>query len=241
MISPAFSDAVNERRISLHSDRPVRYITYPAFDPFPELVALTTLRNDHWPHSTRGRDLLRLACPSLSHLLGIPSHNLLSGKQVHSTNVFSLHRSTVPDEPLSQPQVLPSTDGFLTDARQIALVVFTADCLPILLYDPNRSVIGLLHSGRVGTLGDMAGAGVKKMKEDFGCDPADCLAVIGPSIGPCCYDVDLWGANERRLNELGFSSVFNCRVCTKCNSDVLHSYRTEREHAGRMISAIALK
>ena len=236
-----FSDAINEERVRLHSHGPIRYLTYPAFAPCPEVAALTTLRNDVWPATARGGKLLKDAAPFLGHTLGIPFQNLIAGRQVHGTNVLSFSKTHPALAELSEPRIIPSTDGLLTDARRIALLVVTADCLPIFLYDPKRSVIGLLHCGRAGTFDDMVGTGVQRMRDDFSSDPANCLAVIGPSVGPCCYDMDLWGANEHRLKELNISSVFNCRVCTKCNNDLFYSHRAERERAGRMISTITLK
>ena len=283
MTSLRFADAVKEGRLSIETHGPIRCVTYPVLARYRELSALTTLRNDAWPAPIIGPQLLEVAGPWVSHVLGIPFQNLIAGKQVHGTNIFSFSkdhpaaqtggtgfpgRSGVsPTEargvsphapyfcarrragqpvipaapPVAEPQVIPSTDGFLTNARRMALIVVTADCLPIFLYDPKRGVIGLLHCGRAGTVEDIVGVGIEKMREDFGNNPADCVAVIGPSVGPCCYDMDLWGANEHRLKELGVATVLNCRVCTKCNNDVFYSYRAERENAGRMISAIALK
>ncbi len=241
MTSFPFSDAINEGRVRLHSHGPIRYVTFPPFDSCTEVAALTTLRNDTWRGLKTSRGIVAAAGPFVSHVLGIPFQNLIAGKQVHGTNVFSLPKGHPAAPPVSEPRVIASTDGFLTNARPMGLMVVTADCLPIFLYDAGKSVIGLLHCGRAGTLEDMVGAGIERMTEDFGSDPAGCTAVIGPSVGPCCYDIDLWGANEYRLKELGVSKVFNCRVCTRCNSDLFYSYRAERERAGRMISAIALK
>jgi copper oxidase (laccase) domain-containing protein len=243
MTSLHFADAVREGRLSIETHGPIRCVTYPVLSRCRELSAMTTLRNDTWPATTTGPQLLKVAGLWVSHVFGIPVHGLIAGKQVHGTNIFSFSKDHPAVPPVLEPQVIPSTDGFLTNARRMALIVVTADCLPIFLYDPRRAVVGLLHCGRAGTMDDTVGVGVgiERMREDFGSNPADCVAVIGPSVGPCCYDTDLWGANERRLRELGVASVFNCRVCTKCNNDVFYSYRAERENAGRMISAIALK
>ncbi|NQT82365.1 polyphenol oxidase family protein [bacterium] len=241
MTLPLFSHAINEGRVRLHTHGPIPYITFSAFDSYPELCALTTLRNDNWLAYTTTTDILTAAGPFVAHVLGIPFQNLIAGKQVHGTNIFSFPKNLLTASPVAKPQVIPSTDGLLTNAFRMALIVVTADCLPVFLYDPKRSVIGLLHCGRAGTFDDIIGVGVQRMREDFASDPADCTAVIGPSVGPCCYDIDLWGANEHRLKELGVSQVFNCRVCSKCNNDLFYSYRAEKERAGRMVSAIALK
>lgn len=241
MKSLRFADAVKEGRLHLHTDGAISYVTYPAFDSYTNVSALTTLRNELWPAPTTGQKLLPVAGPSLARISGIPVQNLVAGRQVHSTNVLSLKQGQYPARAPSEPLIVASTDGLLTNVPQTGLIVVTADCLPVFLYDPKRLVIGLLHCGRAGTFADIVGVGLGKMRTDFGSELADCLAVIGPSIGPCCYEVDLWAANERRLKELGVSTVVNCRVCTKCNSDHFYSYRGEREHAGRMISAITLK
>jgi hypothetical protein len=64
-----------------------------------------------------------------------------------------------------------------------------ADCTPILVYDPVRHAVGLAHAGWRGTIAGMAGALVSAMAERYGSDPADLAAVVGPAIGPCCYEV----------------------------------------------------
>jgi len=244
-LSPPSSGSPRLRAgVRLHSHASLRYLSFPAFDSYPEVSALTTLRNEDIYPAAPSQQTVAAAGHSVAHVLGVPFQNLIMGRQVHGTNIFSFSKSH-PAAPRrrrgAEARVVPSTDGFLTNARRMALVVLTADCLPVFLYGRKRSVIGLLHCGRAGTLHDIVGIGIQRMTEDFGASPTDCIAVIGPSIGPCCYDIDLWGANEQRLKELGVSAVFNCRICTKCSNQLFYSYRAERERAGRMISAIALK
>jgi hypothetical protein len=77
----------------------------------------------------------------------------------------------------------------VTNVRNVALTVLVADCAVIGLYDPTLRAIGIAHAGWRGTLRGVAGKAVRKMKEAFGSDPADILAAVGPSIGPCCYEV----------------------------------------------------
>ena len=80
-------------------------------------------------------------------------------------------------------------DGLITDQPGCVLTMSFADCAPILLYDPVRRAIGLGHAGWKGTVADLPGALVRAMGEQFGSDPADLLAAVGPCIGPCCYEV----------------------------------------------------
>lgn len=97
------------------------------------------------------------------------------------------HRSPGPADDV---RVIPETDGLITDRRGLALVVTAADCVPVYLYDPVRRVIGVAHAGWRGTVAGIAAATARAMASRFGCDPADVHAAIGPSIGPCCYEVD---------------------------------------------------
>ena len=80
-------------------------------------------------------------------------------------------------------------DGMVTAAPSVALCIFTADCVPILLADEERGVVGALHSGWRGTLANIAAVGVQAMVA-LGARPAAIAAALGPAIGLCCYEVD---------------------------------------------------
>ena len=80
-------------------------------------------------------------------------------------------------------------DGLITNQPGTVLSMNFADCAPIFLYDPRRHAIGLGHAGWRGTVVDLPGAMVRAMTEQFGSDPADLVAAVGPCIGPCCYEV----------------------------------------------------
>jgi YfiH family protein len=80
-------------------------------------------------------------------------------------------------------------DGLITDQPGTVLSMNFADCAPIFLYDPRRHAIGLGHAGWRGTVVDLPGAMVRAMAGQFGSDPADLVAAVGPCIGPCCYEV----------------------------------------------------
>ena len=79
-------------------------------------------------------------------------------------------------------------DGLITDVPGIILTVFTADCIPVLLYDPVRRVTGAVHAGWRGTALGVVQRAVEKMGEVFACRPEDILAAIGPGIGQCCFE-----------------------------------------------------
>lgn len=84
---------------------------------------------------------------------------------------------------------LQGVDGLITDLPGLAIAARTADCIPVLMYDPVRKVIAAIHSGWKGTVKMISAKAVRIMKETFGSNPADLLAVIGPGIGPDSFQV----------------------------------------------------
>ena len=85
-------------------------------------------------------------------------------------------------------EVEPERDGIYTDEPGVALVCFSADCTPILLHDPVHHAAAAVHAGWRGTAKGIAARCVEAMSRDFGTDPADLQAAIGPCIGPCCFE-----------------------------------------------------
>lgn len=85
-------------------------------------------------------------------------------------------------------EVEPERDGICTNEPGVALVCFSADCTPILLHDPVRRAVAAVHAGWRGTAKGIAARAVETMVREFGTDPADVQAAIGPCIGPCCFE-----------------------------------------------------
>jgi YfiH family protein len=115
--------------------------------------------------------------------------------QVHSADVV------VADAPRGRREHLGKADVLVTDRADVTLFLRFADCVPILLYDPRRQVAGLVHAGWKGTLLKAPAKAVRAMVERFGCRPEDILVGIGPSIGPCHYEV---GPEVAALTEQAF-------------------------------------
>lgn len=84
----------------------------------------------------------------------------------------------------------PECDGLVTNDPGTALMIFTADCTPLLFHDPVTGAVGAAHAGWRGTAADIGGKTVKTMVEAFGCDPKNIRAAIGPNIGGCCFETD---------------------------------------------------
>ena len=82
-------------------------------------------------------------------------------------------------------------DGIITNQPEVMIAVSVADCVPVLLLDPEKKVVAALHAGWKGTAGNISGKGVAAMVDLFGSDPSRILASVGPAISPCCYEVDL--------------------------------------------------
>jgi YfiH family protein len=177
-----------------------------------------------------------------------PAERLATLKQIHSKMVL----------PAEGPGLAGEGDALVTDRPGLLIGVKTADCVPILLADSRTRAVAAVHAGWRGTSASIAGAALASMSARYGTVAADVYAAIGPCIGVCCYEVgsevlphlrpgekqhlDLAAANLRQLVDAGVpeSHISSAGLCTKCNEQ-FHSYRRDREHAGRMISAVGIK
>jgi polyphenol oxidase len=139
------------------------------------------------------------------------------------------------------PSTFPGVDALVTRAANLPLVIRCADCAGVFVVDRATPAIALVHSGKRGTLANVVGNTLATMREAFGTDPRQCVAVISPSIGPCHYEMDIWSGVEGQLREAGVLEVHNPRVCTACQIDRYFSYRAERGHTGRMFAVLALR
>lgn len=102
-------------------------------------------------------------------------------QQVHSDRVFKASRAR-----LSHPR---QGDGLVTCEPELLVAIQTADCLPILLVDPEQRIVAAVHAGWRGTLQRIAAKAISLMQADFGSHPRNCVAVVGPAIRRCCYEV----------------------------------------------------
>lgn len=124
----------------------------------------------------------------LGEAIGFSAENLVLTKQKH-TDIILRVGSAQWGAGLTAPE-LPECDGLITNVPGTALTIFTADCTPILLYDPVTGAVGAAHAGWRGTAAGIAAKTVQTMVSAFGCRPADIRAAIGPNIGQCCFQTD---------------------------------------------------
>lgn len=123
----------------------------------------------------------------LGAALGFDPKKLVLTRQIHTDVV---RRVTKAEHLGFDHRDYPECDGLITNDPGTALVVFTADCTPILLHDPVTGAVGACHAGWRGTAMDIAGKTVRSMQTEFGCDPANIRAAIGPNLAQCCFQTD---------------------------------------------------
>ena len=123
----------------------------------------------------------------LAGTLDFDVNNLVLTRQTHSDIVRVVTKS---DAHGLDHHSYPECDALITNDAGCALVVFTADCTPILLWDSVTGAVGAVHAGWRGTVYDIAGKTVLAMRERFGCAPHNIRAAIGPNIGACCFETD---------------------------------------------------
>ncbi len=114
----------------------------------------------------------------------IRTDQVITGLQIHGDGIAVIRDETDLASVRSRP-----VDALLTDRCETAIGVYTADCAPLLLFDPPHRAVGAVHAGWRGTVLRIAEKAVAAMTAHFGTRPSDLLAAIGPTIGPCCYEV----------------------------------------------------
>jgi YfiH family protein len=186
--------------------------------------------------------------------LGLRREQAVSPHQVHSANVRLVGQAHV-------GTVQANTDGMLTTTPGVILFFRFADCAPVLLYDPVKRALGLVHAGWRGAARNVARAAVTSFARHAGSQPGDLWAGVGPAIGPCCYQVgpevvaavdgacpheakvierrdgalylDLPGAVRAQLLSAGVGRVEMSGLCTACRTDEWFSHRAEQGTTGR--------
>ncbi len=130
-------------------------------------------------------------------LLNITPEQTAACHLIHSAEVITVTRA-------NRQRVMGQADGLITAEPDVYLAMRFGDCTPLIFFDPRRGAVGLTHAGWRGTMKNAAGATVKMMVQQLGCRPEDIVAVIGPAIGPCCYEVgpDVVAAANQSFTEV---------------------------------------
>ena len=174
-------------------------------------------------------------------------------------------------------EIYNQTDGLVTNKANLALSTTNADCILMLFFDPVTKTIANVHSGWRGTLQRISIKTVKKMVEEFSCNPSNIICCIAPSIRKCHFEVDSdvknsfekefedfskenlkdiivkqtdkdkWNIdtvliNKILLEKIGLKTenIIDSKICSVCNSDLVHSFRVEKENYGLSTAIIEL-
>lgn len=182
---------------------------------------------------------------------------LATARQVHSTRCLYV----------ASPGRAGEGDALITDRPGLLLGVRTADCVPVLVADPDHRAVAAIHAGWRGLVAGILSRALEAMSRRFGTESRPLMAAIGPAIGPCCYEVgpevavqfselfpgredlnrrtriDLREAARRQLAAAGVPErqIWVAALCTGCRSEDFYSWRREGRHTGRMLSVIGIR
>ncbi|MBI4975371.1 laccase domain-containing protein [Candidatus Peregrinibacteria bacterium] len=155
-------------------------------------------------------------------------------------------------------------DGFVTDVRDVGLIVRFADCQGVLMFDPVKKVIAAVHCGWKGNKSNILGKTILKMKEEFGCNAGDIFVGVSPSLGECSaefsdpanelpefmqkyvdgsYHVDLWKCSFDQMTDSGVlaENIEFANRCTVCENEEFFSFRAQKGGNGHMAGVIVLR
>ena len=204
----------------------------------------------------------------LADMLGVTTEDFVLTRQIHSDIVVRVGRADRGN--LMAREASAQCDALITNEPGVALVVFTADCTPILLHDPVTGAVGAAHAGWRGTAAGIAAKTVEAMVREFGCAPGDIRAAIGPNIGFCCFETDRdvpdamanalgeeaehffrpsgdkYYVNLKEINALwlrraGVEHIEISNACTVCQSELFWSHRVTRGERGAQGAVIVCK
>jgi YfiH family protein len=185
-------------------------------------------------------------------------------RQVHGDNIVHVDKQQQGRGTYTYDTSLPDCDGLVTSLPGVALLTFYADCVPVYLFDPDKRVIGMVHSGWKGTMQRIAEKAVSVMRGSYASQSGDLWAAIGPGIEGCCFEISPSLAEEVKINFPDYEHILQiesgrccwnlpltirqmllqtgihsdnisvCSLCTTCNPDLFFSYRRDGGTTGRM-------
>ncbi|MEA1918429.1 MAG: peptidoglycan editing factor PgeF [Campylobacterota bacterium] len=185
---------------------------------------------------------------------------LIHMRQIHSDIVHIVTE----DDDFEHP---PECDALITNKKNTPIMIMSADCIPIIIYDPKHHVIALVHAGRAGAFKNIVSKTISKMCEHFTCKIESLHVSLGPSIHGCCYEVNESIAEEakalgyhamisyqdtkpflhvntivrQQLKEIGVKLIEELDYCTACEHETFFSYRADEGATGRNAAIAMLK
>jgi YfiH family protein len=243
----------------------ITFLHSEAFDRIPGVVhAFSTRRGERNDFSlgpvNSPNPMVQINRARFVAAIGGAGWPIIKLKQVHSGIVVDVDDTSAASEAVEG-------DAALTGLAGVMVGVQTADCVPILIAHREGRAVAAIHAGWRGTAASIAEATVTRLSRKCGLDVKDFLAAIGPHIGPCCYEVgeevaaeighpdaivrsiergkphlDLGLANHAQLLRAGIpaAQIETSSLCTKCRTDLFHSYRRDGKRMGHMLSLIGI-
>jgi YfiH family protein len=213
-------------------DKPIPLYHVHCFKPFEnQIIHFVTTRNQALPPSVSNyftiglngdvdNEIVLYNRKQLADQLGFSNGSYVFASQVHGNNVAIVKDKDRGRGSFERSSYLSDVDAMVTNLPGICLITQAADCVPILFYDPVNKVVGAAHAGWKGTVAKIPREVVKTMISEYSTDPSNLIVGIGPSIGPCCYEVgedvvqkvlDSFGANDGIIlnGENSSGSIFN--------------------------------
>lgn len=228
------------------------FIQYKIFEPFENLVVFTTTKQSLSTINPRftgnSANIFEKSRIQLAEKLGVETGQLIFPRQTHTNNVVEILEIPITE--------INETDGLLSNKKAICLCVQTADCVPVLLFDPVKNVIAAVHAGWRGTVKRIVEVVIQKMITNYNSSPKNIRVAIGPSVSPKIYEVgdevieaakksipdaaktfhknssgkfqfNLWEANRQALLSCGILSN-NIEILGECSFQNSHKYFSAR-------------
>jgi len=196
---------------------------------FPELE----VRGLHHAFTLRSvPPLISADVPQILQETGLPMDYMM-GEQTHGAGVTVANLE-------GKGKVIPAVDGLISREKNLSLVIRVADCGPVWIHCGKTGGIGLVHSGKKGTEAGVVPATIRRMKEEFGSDPKEMFALLGPCIRPPYYDVDFASEIVRQLKVEKVGKVVDSGLCTAADLGRFYSYREEKGQPGRHFALLAI-
>lgn len=231
-----------------------------------------------------GYDFVINSYKNICESIGCNYKNVIRANQDHTDKVKIITEKTTKEPELKLTKEIVE-DGLITNKKNIVLSTTNADCILLMFFDPVKKVIANTHSGWKGTIQRISVKTIRKMKEQFGCEPKDIICCISPSIRKCHFEVDedvkdiflnefknleenkfmndivsiekiieknlqknKWNIDTVLINKILMKeeglkpeNIIDSGICSMCNSDIIHSYRVEKENYKTEAALIELK
>lgn len=218
----------------------------------------------HWDTDESRLDAMKNR-ERLCQVLELDFKRLAVPGQKHTTNIHWIGND---DEFKEGPLHFQSIDALTTNKQQQPLLLHYADCVPVIIFAPEKQALSVIHAGWRGTAGSIVIEAVKNLGERSGARPQEMIAAVGPAIGPCCFEAgeevaqalsatvsgfealikrtapkpfpDLKAFNALQLLQVGVAEVDVSDWCTSCNTKIFYSHRKESGKTGRQGAIAAL-